>query len=200
MKRSIAWAFKEPESQFIWACLLVAVFPIPLWTRHSPATFEASGLVLQLAGLGIALVEVLELRKNFSDAGGLFSRWWAARPWRKPAPVNAVAGDSVLGSDVSRSLVLQGRAKAGIEEDINRLWENFEVLRQQVESAHLRLDQQKREHAQHINDLKDIIERRAKQAKAEVQEAVVGNPFNTLFGLWVVAVATLMQLCDVLLR
>lgn len=195
----VAWTFTELESRFIWACLLISAFPLPLWYWHPPVVFEVCALVFQLVGLAIALLGVLDLRKKFGAAGGLFSAWWARAPWRKPTSTTLKVDNAFSGSYVTSCAVTLGRGK-DMQTDIDNLWANFQALTKRAASTEQQMHTQKHEQTQAIAELRDSIQKSVTESRTQVKEAVVGNPFDTLYGIWVVVVATLMQLFHVVYR
>lgn len=189
------WLFLLPPAVLLWGCALTVLTAFGVYTYLNMRWFSGMALVLQLAGIVLTLWQLLELRKQLEVGGlvNLYRAWWTSFPRHQRIETTLHVNDALHFQDVSSASVRPGSGGT-TEEQVARLWDFVQSLDQQVSSISNALDRHQREFQQKFDDVHAKVDRQIGSLKRQFKEAVAPSPFTALFGLWLVALSTAMQL------
>ncbi|MDO8888645.1 MAG: hypothetical protein Q7V16_08680 [Hydrogenophaga sp.] len=189
------WLFLAPPAAFFWGCMLTLLLAICVYFLLGEKWFSSGALLLQLAGIFLALWQLIELRAQLG-VGGLLSLFQA---WRKNFPRHQRlepplhVNENIFFQDSISAQSWPGKG-GDTEEQIKRLWMFVELLRKETDSIEHVVAQNQRMTAQEFEALSAKVDGQIGKVRRQVTEAVVPSPFPALFGLWLVALSTAMQL------
>lgn len=189
------WLFLQPPARLLWGCLGTTMAAFGVYVYLGLQWFSGLAVVLQLAGIVLTLWQLLELRKQL-EVGGLptlYRAWWKKFPRHQRLEVSLHINDSLHLHDATSSSVRPGRGGT-TEEQVARLWEFTMSLDKQASDLSEALARHQRESRQALDDIHTKVDGQIGSLKRQVTEAVASSPFAALFGLWLVALSTGMQL------
>ena len=189
------WLFLPPPVRLVWGCLGTTLAALCVYVYMGLQWFSGLAVVLQLAGIVLTLWQLLELRKQL-EVGGLptlYRAWWKRFPRHQRLEVSLHVNESLHMHDSTSASVRPGRGGT-TEEQVARLWEFVESLDKQASAQSEALARHQRESRQALDEIHIKMDGQIGSLKRQVTEAVASSPFAALFGLWLVALSTGMQL------
>lgn len=189
--------FLSPPHAFIWgvlATLLAAC--MSYWALPGVRWYASLAAALQLAGIFITIVQLLQLRNQLGaqPLRVIYGQHWKSFPRRRAheASGNLAAGEATLDGVTAYAYGTTGSTST--EEQLAQLWAAVRALDGQLREVKATLEVQSKNTDASIKALGRRFDEQVDSLFRRIQEALTASPFLALFGAWMFVCGSWMQL------
>lgn len=193
----VLWTFISPPHAFIWGVLATLIAACAAyWALPGVRWYGSLAAALQLAGVFITIVQILQLRNQLGakSLGDIYSEHWNSFPKRR---VHDASGNLAGGGASLDGLVAYGHGTTGTsstEEQLAQLWAAVRALDGQLRDTKATIEAYKTSTDASLEALRRRVDQQVSSLFDRIQQALTASPFLALFGVWLFVCGSWMQL------
>lgn len=193
----VRWTFISPPHAFLWGVLATLLAACAAyWALPGVRWYGSLAAALQLAGVFITVVQILQLRNQLGakPLEAIYRQHWNSFPKKRThdATGNLAGGEATLDGLTAYGYGTTGPSST--EEQLAQLWGAVRSLEGQLRETKTMLETQKKNTDASIEALGRRVDEQMDSLFSRIQEALTASPFLALFGVWLFICGSWMQL------